>query len=180
MKKRTFTLRILAIIILFSFAFASSDWVLFQKDNYKILFPGTPSTDSTVTETKIGTLIVYSHTYESPENSDDSNLIYELSVTDYPSTYVLSSDKAFLKGFFDGAVKGAATNLNGKLLSQKDIVVKNYPGREIKIDYDNGTAIVTMKIILVKRRAFALQTISFPGKEINGNAAKFNNSFDIQ
>jgi hypothetical protein len=180
MKKRISILVILSFVFLISSAFTITDWVQFQKDNYKILFPQTPSTDSTIAETKIGTLTVYTHMYESPENSGDSNLVYGLSVTDYPAKYILSDSKAFLKGYFEGAVKGAVGNLKGKLLSEKEIVWKNYPGRAIKIDYGNGTAVVTMKIILVKERAFGLQTISYPGKENNANATKFYDSFDIQ
>jgi hypothetical protein len=180
MKRRISILGTLIFIFLTGSAFIITEWVQFQKDNYKIFFPQSPSTDSTVAETKIGTITIYTHMYESPENSKDSNLVYGLSATDYPAKYVLPNDKAFLKGFFEGAVKGAVGNLKGKLLSEKDIIWKNYPGKEIKIDYGNGAAIVTMKIILVKERVFGLQTISFPGKENNANATKFYDSFDIQ
>ena len=180
MKKRFFTLSTLAFLLFATSAFTITEWAQFQKDNYKILFPQAPSTDSTIAGTKIGTLTVYTHMYESPENSADSNLVYGLSVTDYPAKYILSNDKAFLKGYFEGAVKGAVGNLKGKLISEKEITWKNYPGREIKIDYSDGAAIITMRIILVKERAFGLQTISYPGKENNANATKFYNSFDIQ
>ena len=180
MTKSVFTLSTLSIIFLVSSAFMSGDWVVFQKDNYKILFPSMPSTDSTTTVTKIGNVTAYNHMYESPETVNDSNLVYGFSVTDYPQKYILSTEKAFLNGFFDGLVKGVVENINGKLITTKEIVLKNYPGREIKVDYGNGTAILTMRIILVKARVFGVQTISFPGKEINNNSSKFYNSFDIQ
>ena len=180
MRNSILTVSILAIIVLLTSSFINSDWVLFQKENYKILFPNNPSTDSTITQTKIGSVTIYTHMYESPESSNDSNLVYGMSVTDYPPKYILSTDKAFLNGFFDGAVKGAVENIKGKLLANKDITLNNYPGREIKVDYGDGTAIVTMKIILVNTRVFGLQTISFPGKENNSNASKFYNSFEIK
>jgi uncharacterized lipoprotein YehR (DUF1307 family) len=77
-------------------------------------------------------------------------------------------------------INGAVKNINGKLLSEKETVFKTYPGREIKIDYGEGSAIVTMKMILVQNKIFALQTISFYGKENNSNATKFYSSFDIK
>jgi hypothetical protein len=180
MIKTVFIFSPLVVLLLISSGFISEDWVVFKKDNYKIMFPNTPSSDSTVTETKIGRVTVYNHMFETPEVANDSNLVYGLAVTNYPAKFFLSTDTSFLNGFFDGAVKGAVINTSGKLLSEKKISFGNYPGREIKLDYSNGTAIISMKIILVKTKVFSLQTIAFPGKEMNSNASKFYNSFDVE
>ena len=181
MKKRNvFHFTTLVIIVLFNASFTSDDWVMFKKGNYSILFPGNPATDSSIKNTQIGDLTIVNHIYETPENIPDSNLVYGLSLTDYPPKYILQDSKTFIKGFFDSVVKGAVNGVKGKLIEEKDFSLKNYPGKELKIDYDNGTAIITMKIMLVKERVYALQTIALPGQEVNANAARFFNSFDFQ
>lgn len=179
--KKIFNLLVcLAAIHLIGSAFYLSDWVLFKKANFQVEFPAMPSTDSTVTDTKIGPITVYSYMYESAENANDSNLLYGLSVTSYPQEFPASSTAAFLNGFFDGVVKGAVTSTQGKLISQKDIEMKGYPGRQVSIDFGEGTAIISMKFILVKQTVYAIQTIAYPGKEINANAARFNASFSFR
>ncbi|MEO6488773.1 MAG: hypothetical protein ABIO04_02440 [Ferruginibacter sp.] len=180
MIKNIFSPIFFLLFLIFASSFITNEWVLLQKENYKILFPQAPSIDSTLTDSKIGKLFVYNYMYESPENTLDSNLVYGLSVTDYPEKYFSSTGQAFLKGFFDGMVNGAVKNISGKLLSEKEIIFKTYPGREIRIDYGEGAAIVNMKFILVQNKIFALQTISLTGKENNCNASKFYSSFDIQ
>ncbi len=181
MKKRNTSLfAILAIILFIHSSFINTDWILFKKINYSVLFPGNPSSDSSVKNTQIGDLTIINHLYETPENETDSNLVYGLSLTDYPPKYILQDSKPFIKGFFEGVVKGAVNGVKGKLIEEKDFTVKNYPGKELKIDYDNGTAIITMKIVLVKERVYMLQTIALPGQEVNTNATRFYNSFDFQ
>ena len=170
----------LFLFLLLLASFETKDWVLFQKDNFKILFPTFPSIDSTFIESKLANLTVYTFMYESTESEDDSNLVYGLSVTDYPEKYFLSPEKSFLNGLFEGMIKGVVKNVNGVLLSEKEIDFKTYKGREIKIDCADGSAIATMKIILIKNRIFALQTISLVGKENNNNAIKFYSSFDLR
>jgi hypothetical protein len=181
MKNRNiFLLTTLAAILIFNSSFSINEWVLFRKSNYSILFPGNPATDSSIKNTQIGDLTIINHIYETPENTADSNLVYGLSVTDYPPKFILQDSKPFIKGFFEGVVKGAVNGVAGKLIEEKDFAVKNYPGKELKIDYDNGTAIITMKILLVRERVYTLQTITLPGQEVNANATRFYSSFDFQ
>ncbi len=181
MNKLRLLISSLALLLFCSFLKPLNEWIKFENNNCKILFPGTPANDSTLTDTKVGKLTLYTHLFEVPENSKDSCLLYGLIETQYPAQFFdTTGNKSFMKGFFEGAVNGAVSNVAGRLISQKDISKNGYPGKEIKIDFQNGTAIITMNIFLAKTRLFAIQTISLPGKENNTGAVKFNNSFEIK
>lgn len=180
MKKTPAVCSSLLIIVLILSSFSNRDWIWFNKDDYKISFPGDPSTDSTVQETKLGPITVFTHSFESAEDVNDSNLVYIAVVTHYPPQFANTTDKAFIAGFFSGAVKSAVSSMPGKLISEKEIKLNDYPGREIKVDYGDGAAIVTMRIILVKDRVFGIQTIALPGKEDNSTALRYFDSFNVK
>lgn len=115
----------------------------------------------------------------SSSNKKDENLVYMINVTDYPAEAIHSDKKDNLKTFFDGAVNGAVTNVGGKLISQKEVVFKGYPGREIKVDFQDGMAIITMRTILVKNRNYIIQTICETAKDGNKSMTKFFDSFKL-
>lgn len=180
MRKFFFAVITFFTVTLLSFR-THGDWIKFENQNCKLLFPVTPVNDSTPVETAVGKLIMYTHTFEADENTTDSNLVYSLIETQYPEKFFQNTkDAAFLKGFFTGAIEGAVKNVNGKLLSEKDIKLGNVPGKEIKIDYANGVAVITVRLYLDNTRMYAMQTIALAGKENNLNAAKFHNSFEIK
>jgi hypothetical protein len=180
MKKTSSNLICIAFVIVTLLAFISNDWILIKKDNYHILFPGNPTKDSVNSETKIGKVTVFSFIYESPENTTDSNLLYGLTAMDYPPMFIKIDNPEFLRGFFDGLVNGGVKEVNGTFIEGKDISYKNNPGREIKVDHDKGTAIVTMRFYIVKDKVFSLQTIAFPGMDRNANSTKFFDSFEVE
>lgn len=160
---------------------ATGDWILFENTTCKVFFPSSPKHDSTEVESAVGKLKLYTHMLEVAEAGNDSNLVYGLIETQYPPAALPDKyEKAYLKGFFDGAVSGAVKNINGKLISEKDITLKEIPGKEIKIDYGSGLAVVTIRFYLNKLRLHAVQTIAYIGKENNSTAKKFFDSFDIK
>ena len=71
-------------------------------------------------------------------------------------------------------------NVSGKLLSESKIDLENYPGREFKIDFKDGLAIIKTRIYLVDTTVYFLQTITKTEKENNKLIDKFMNSFTIK
>lgn len=166
------------LIAAFSF---QGDWIKFETATSRISFPAAPKNDSTVKESAIGKLTLFTHMLEVSDKFTDSNLVYGLIETEYPKDYFDGkTDDAFLKGFFDGAINGALKSINGKLISQKDVSYKNVPGKEVSVDYGNGLAVITMRFYLQGIRMFAIQTISMTGKENNQNKQRFFDSFEIK
>ena len=180
MRKTFATIFTLVAIALFCSFTVTEDWLLFEKENFKMLFPGQPEVDSTETKSPIGQIKIYTYMFERPDNSEDSNVVYGLVLTNFPAKYLTSVDTSMLRGIYDGAVKGAVQTSNGKLLSDKSVMIKNYAGREIVIDILDGAAILTMRLVMIKQTMFGFQTIALKGKESNINAVKFFDSFELK
>lgn len=114
------------------------------------------------------------------KNEKDENLTYGVITTEYPDTIIHSDKKELLPVFFRGSVDGAVKNVQGKLLTEKDITLDGFPGKEIDIDYRNGLAVIKMRSYLVKNKMFILQTITKTEKFPNKSLERFMSSFSLK
>lgn len=170
----------LVFILVFTLGFTVlSDWYLFETDNFSIEFPQKPVEKTQSLPTTIGDLKIVMWSAESKKGEDD-NLVYSLMLSDYPDSLINSDKVELLDRFFRGSVDGAVNNIKGKLLSEKNIELSGFPGREARIEYANGKSIIKMKLYLVHNRMYILQTITEPGKEDNPNSFRFHDSFKIK
>lgn len=97
----------------------------------------------------------------------------------HPDSLINSDKKEILADVFKNAVNGAVETAHGKLLNEMIIEFKGYPGREIRIDFQNGTAVITMRLYLIKNKMYMLETITVTDKDFNTSIKKFMNSFDL-
>jgi hypothetical protein len=179
MKKQVFTL--FASLLFFTYSFTIlANWVKIETADYSVEFPAEPIGETQHSDSPVGSLVLDIKIYEVVENEEDDNYVYGIIFTEYPEGTIHSDNKESLKSIFDGAVNGAVENMKGKLLSQKEIEMKGFPGREFKCDFQNGVAIVTMRAYLVKNKMLSLQTICDPKKEGNAASKHFFASFDIK
>lgn len=155
----------------------AQDWTSYTSHGFTTQFPKQPVADSQVVPTAIGDLTLHTYMYEPVQ--PDNNLAYGVMLTSYPDTFVKYTNDAFVKGFFRGVVDGAAKNSGGKLLTEKEIEMDGYPGREVRIDYKEGVAVVKMRLYLVKNTIYMQQVIMEPAKENNNTEQKFFNAFKI-
>lgn len=176
-----------SVITLIAFTLLSfvnaGDWKSFESKLFKfrVEFPDVPTEQSQTVPSAIGDLKMNFYMYDasSVPNSKDENLVYMVNYTSYPKDKVNSNNKEMLKTFFDGAVSGAVANVQGKLISQKDINYGLHPGREAKIDFQNGTAIINVRLYLVANNMYMIQTITETKKDNNASIKKFMDSFKI-
>jgi len=167
------------IVITMSFT-VSGDWIPFTSHGFTASFPKKPDADSQLIASPLGQLRFNTFMYDASEDSTDENLVYTVITTKYPDSLVKEAQKpAFVKGLFDGAIKGAVKNVKGKLLSQKEISFEGYPGREMKIDFQDGLAIIRMRIYMVNTWMYTLQTITYTGKDENKSIYRFMDSFKL-
>jgi hypothetical protein len=104
-----------------------------------------------------------------------------MSITsEYPDSLINSGKTELLPQFFRNSIDGAVRNVQGKLLSEKNITINGFPGREVRVDYQNGTAIIKMDFYLVHNEMIMLQTITEPSKENNASELKFYASFKLK
>ena len=120
------------------------------------------------------------HMYDASSSPKEDNLIYGCIETEYPDSLIQASkDESYISGLFRGGIDGAVNNVQGKLLSESIISIQGYPGREIKVDFKDGLAIIRMRFYMVKNKMYILQTITLTGKDPNPSINQFFNSFRL-
>lgn len=182
MKQRVLKyLGILLILVSLMSFIKPKKWFLLNSEqhNYTIEFPSEPTENNQVLNTEIGELKMNMYMLDTSENGIDDNLTYMVINTEYPSELVNSDNTEDLEGYFRGAIDGAIANVHGKLLSEKIIQLDEYSGREVRVDFRDGLAIITMRAYLVKNKMYILQTITETKKDFNKSRSRFLDSFKL-
>ena len=159
----------------------SSDWQLFEsKENgFSILFPREPEVNPQIVNTEVGELTLDVYMVEVNDQSKDDNLVYSVICTEYPASIFQNPTEETFKLFFRNSVDGAVNNVHGKLLSELIIQFDGHPGREIKIDFREGLAIITMRMYLIDNKMYMIQTITETHKDFNTSIGRFMDSFKL-
>jgi len=160
----------------------SDPWVTFENASCKMLFPKTPVDESQTVNTAIGELKLNNHSYEVPDSTEDDNLVYLLSETEFSDSNTINSKngKAVVDKFFRGSVDGAVNSVHGKLLTEEVIQLDGYPGRKFRVDVKDGVAVMTMRSYLVRNKLYMLQVITETKKDFNKSMEKFMSSFTLK
>ncbi|MGQ8335170.1 hypothetical protein ACUNWD_01360 [Sunxiuqinia sp. A32] len=157
-------------------------WITYHNNeaNFEILFPEQPEENIQSVESEIGPMEVKIYTYE-PELGKDDNILYGAGFSVYPEDLVDSDIMADeeIAEFMNNSINGAVTNVQGKLLTTNTISYKGYPGREIRIDFKNGVAIIKMRIYLVKNKAYISEVITASSNSLNKAVNTFLDSFKL-
>jgi hypothetical protein len=95
---------------------------------------------------------------------------------DYPEFVVSSSD---VGNMLDGARDGAVSNVGGTLLSENQIRLQGYPGRElwIEADVDGQEGLARARIFLVGRRMYQILVAGPKSQFPSQDAERCLNSF---
>ena len=99
---------------------------------------------------------------------------YSLMWVDYPLEALTST-----KEVLDYAVAGALYNSGAKIIEQKEIKLKSFPGRELRGESALGLP-MWARIYLVGRRLFQLTVSGLNRPESVENARKFLESFELR
>lgn len=172
---------IVVITVALCFSFKNEPkWKLFKGDGFTIEFPGVPSDNSQKTNSAVGELNIKIHMYEgNAEDESEENLVYGAISTEYPIGFMKDADKEAIDEVYKGAIEGAVKNVKGKLISNIEYTHNGHPGREIKIDFQEGLAVITMRCLLIENKMYMLQSIAITEKDNNKSSAKFFNSFKL-
>lgn len=183
MKRRivSFCAASLLITLLMSFASPEKWFMLVSEEHgYQIEFPQEPQANNQVVPSEIGELKMNIYMHDASKSQGDDNLVYMVNFTEFPAEQIHSSDTDALPEFFRNSIDGAVTNVAGKLLSEKTIQYGDYPGREIKIDFRNGMAVICSRMYLVENNLFMMQTITLTEKQNNKSITRFMDSFKLK
>jgi hypothetical protein len=69
--------------------------------------------------------------------------------------------------------------MEGKITEEAEAEVLGYDARNFTIKYLDGKAIMRMQLILVRNRAFAIQTVALAANDKNAAQNRFFNSFEL-
>ena len=89
---------------------------------------------------------------------------FAVSYGDYPEAII---EKAGVQVMLDGACKGMARNIHGRLSSETNITLEGYPGREILIDvpdWEGREMTLKARLFLVKNRLYQILWVAPKGK----------------
>lgn len=172
----------LLIFLTFNISFAQDCNWLTTKDyekGYRVDFPQAPVAQSQDIATAVGTVVMDMNMVDLSKNTTSDNILYMVAYTAYPEEGRDYHDEALQNSMLDGTVSGAVKNINGKLVSSKNIVFNGYNARYAKISIYDNTIIISLKTILVNNKLYLLQIMTETSKQDNDNIAKFLNSFDL-
>jgi len=167
------------LILLSSVLFVQNTWQehVSQAGHFQILVPGsfTEKTDSVKTD--VGTLVY--HTFFLQTDSTAENLFYMVSYCDYPASVVFADSTDLVEDFFKTTIEAATETVKGELAYSSDIKLDNHPGKQWRIDYLGGKAVIKNRAYLVGSRYYALQTIAWKEKSLNTEGTRFFDSFKL-
>jgi hypothetical protein len=148
-----------------------ADWKEFasQEGRFKVLMPGTPKQGKAETESDFGKGVLHMNTVQA------GRTMYGANYCDFPAKI----KKVPIKQVLDSSRDGAVANLEGKLVSEKDIKLDKRPGREVQIEVAGGKPLFRARVYLVEQRLY--QVVVFGTKEAatSKKADKFLDSFKL-
>ena len=158
-----------------------TEWYQYNTSEFNILFPKIPTNILKKVNTEAGEIEMKVYMYNSSKDETDENLIYSVTSSEYPKQHIESHIKHDnLDTFFRNSIDEIVSNVKGKLISESKINLGKFQGREIKIDFKNGLAIIKNSIYLVGNNVYFIQTITKTEKENNKSIEKFMSSFTLK
>ena len=150
-----------------------------EEHGYQIEFPSLPMDNHPSVNSPFGELKMHVFLYDaSMVNKKDENQMYLLNLTIYPPQGEIHSNRGEnISEFYRSTIDGIIKQNRGTILTQKEIEINNYPGKEFKLEIKNGKAILTGRLFLIENKMFLIQTIADKKKEGNQAQQKFFESF---
>ncbi|WP_412985110.1 hypothetical protein [Pontimicrobium sp. IMCC45349] len=169
---------ITAVFSLFTFIVVAQEWQKFKSETFEFTadYPGEPKYSTQEIPTGVGNLTM--HMFMLSELPPESkNAVYSVIRSDYPEDMFEEPEEGYIKTVLDGAVNGAVTNVNGRLLIDNSITFNGYPGRSIKIAIEG--AYIYIRCYLVKNIMYISQVVTLDVHEDNADIDKFHDSFEL-
>lgn len=143
-----------------------------REGGFSVETSGIPKQKKESVPTQNGPVAIYTLTFEMQDPAADYWVVY----IDYPELTVRQKGTGrLLKEARDGSV----SNVRGRLLKERDILVGGYPGKEIEYEgEDPGEEIYKSRICLVKQRLYVV-LVTVPKKGASERAEQFLDSFRL-
>ncbi len=179
MKTKKSLMAIMVLVILTMGFVKPEDWFLLKSEAFQIEFPQEPVATTEVIDSEFGSLKMKVFLHDGSQPGTGDNLVYMAVSTEYPDSLISSWGVDEIPDFFKSVVNGMINNIGGKLLSESEIAMNGFPGKEVKIDFKDGLAIFKVRIYLVKNTMYLIQTVTETGEFPNKSVDRFLDSFKL-
>lgn len=124
----------------------ATNWMRFTppKSRFSALMPTSPVEAIYTNETPAGPLVISTYTSEV-----SSTVAFAIACNSFPTNWVLSDTKKVFAGGLQQALGD-----DGHLISESEVLLKGYLGREWRFDKIQGKAIVVVRAYLVDHQFF--------------------------
>ncbi|MCC6424403.1 MAG: toll/interleukin-1 receptor domain-containing protein [Phycisphaerales bacterium] len=141
-----------------------------QAGHFHILMPGRPQMEHSSLNTNVGVVDMY---YWSASQTPFS---FVAMYADYPPSSIKEMDPQKILG---NARDGAVANAAGSVLSDENIQLNGYPGREVRMSIKDGKMLGQGRFFLVRNRLFIVLCVTDRQHGFSANIHKFLNSFTL-
>lgn len=150
---------------------SSSSWETITEDGFSLSMPGKPSKSDDTVASAAGPLALRMYTLSEGYEG------FITGYTEYPDMVFTASEPEEL---MDGAQRGAITNVQGEVTSQRRITVNGHPGREIIGTSPSKNIGFTARVILARPRMYMLVYTQYDKtKPMSADGKRFIDSFQI-
>lgn len=146
---------------------------------FKILTPSSLVEQVDTIQTEVGDLAYHTFFHQTSSKEETDNTIFMVSYCDYPEGIIFADSSGLVDTFFEETMQAAAESVDGEILYSTDIQKDDNPGKQWRIDYLDGEAIIRTKAFLVKNRYYSIQTISNKKQKSWGDNNQFFDSFEL-
>ena len=158
----------------------SADWIKLDNEEFGFIieFPGQPTSNPQVVNTVLGKIKMNVFQLDLSTDSINDNLIYMVNYSEYPDSII--NESIDTDDFFKSSINGMVTNIHGRLLEETVIDIDGYAARAVRININEGAAVVTSRLVLVRNKYFILMTITETRKDLNKSMDRFFESFQLK
>ncbi|MBF0473083.1 MAG: tetratricopeptide repeat protein [Nitrospirae bacterium] len=169
MKTKTMYALFFSILL---FSCAKHEWIEFTSTDgaFSIMMPGKPSEKTEPINTVLGQ--IDQHTFYFRRNAE-----FVVGYIDLPEIGMKHSTS---KQIFDDGQNGAVKSTNSKILDETSISLDDNPGREVKMESQDGKINVRMRMYLIKNRFYTVLNAYAKNDTSVGTYIKFFDSFKVK
>jgi len=162
---------ILALLLMFGCAIGGWQRFISEDGTFSIEMPGKPKASKIILpveerETYLDIFMV----------DEKEGFVFSLAYIDFTNEVL---QKKSVEQRLNDARDGAVLNVQGALLSEAEVSIKQYPGREIMIRSVDGESIIKSRFFLVGNRQYQLMVITTKDKIESFTVRRFLDSFNI-
>ena len=152
---------------------AQSIWKPFssQEGGFRVLMPGTPTQDQRTTKTEMGAFPTNTFTVIREQEAG-----YVVGYLDFPKNIPLNSRNQ--NQYLTAVATGFAQGAGGRLVSQRNIQLRNLPGREIRLQFEQGV-IGRGRMFLDNKRLYVALALTDKESSLTKSIQGFLDSFQL-